>query len=124
MSNIERFEELLRSDETLQAKLRAAADAFDGDKQDERAIFDAIVAPLAVEVGLPFTFDEGKEFAVSSAELSDEELAAVAGGGQDGYGRPDDGCIFIGLSVGGDACTSESGGAGACCGLGIGFLGF
>ena len=81
MSNAKKFEELLRSDEALQAKLR---DAFDGDKADERAVFDAVVVPLAAEAGLPFSSDERKslaELAREGAELSDEELEAVAGGG-------------------------------------------
>ena len=84
MSNVEKFEELLRSDEALQEKLRAAIDVYEGDKSDERAVFDAVIAPLAAEAGLPLSHDEWKslaELAREGVELSDEELEAVAGGG-------------------------------------------
>ena len=115
MSNVERFEELLRSDEGLQAKLRAATDAYEGDRSDERAVFDAVVAPLAAEAGLPFAFEEAKAAAEDGATLSDAELDAVAGGG----------CFIFGLGGGSDganACSDKSSGAGACAGVGVGFL--
>lgn len=81
LENVARFEELLRSDETLQAKLREAKETFDAEGADERAIFDALIAPLADEAGLPFTYEEGKSFMVDGIELSEEELDAVSGGG-------------------------------------------
>lgn len=77
--NAIKFEELLREDEELQAKLKAATIAFDGDKSDEKAVFDATVAPLAAEVGLPYTFEEAVE-SVRDRELDEGELEAVAGG--------------------------------------------
>lgn len=110
-SNAEKFEELLRSNEELQAKLKAATEAFEGDMTDEAAVFDAVIAPLATEAGVPFTLDEAKEFAVAGADLSDEDLDAVAGGG---------GMCYIG--GGGDsagACKNEEAGAGACAAIGV-----
>ncbi len=124
LSNVMKFEELLRSSEELQAKLRSATEAFAGDKTDEQAVFEAIIAPLAEEAGLPFTYDEAKALAEAGTSLDDEELEAAVGGGETWGGQPESSCIFIGLGVGGDACSSEHGGAGACLGLGIGFLGF
>lgn len=50
-----------------------------GDKGDERAVFEAVVAPIAAEVGLPFTFEDVVA-ASASRELDDTELDAVAGG--------------------------------------------
>ena len=117
MSNIEKFEELLRTDEDLQAKLRAAQEAFEGDPADETSIFDAIVAPLASSLGLPFTFEELKEYAESGAEISAEDLDAAAGGSF---------CFVIGGSEYGNgtgACSEEAVGATACYFLGVGFLG-
>jgi len=116
MSNIAKFEELLRSDEDLQAKLRAATEAFDGDKSDEKAVFEAVLAPLAAEVGLGFTYDELAEYGADARELSNAELESVAGG----YS----GCVIIG---GGalddpDACIKDFFGAGTCHYLGIGLL--
>jgi iron complex transport system substrate-binding protein len=66
MSNVMKFEELLRSSEELQAKLRSATEAFAGDKTDEQAVFEAIIAPLAEEAGLPFTYDEAKALAADA----------------------------------------------------------
>ena len=114
MSNVEKFEELLRSDEELQAKLRDASEAFGGDKTDERAVFEAVVAPLAAEAGLPFTFEEGKEFTAEGVELTDEELDAVAGGG----------CYVAGYNSepSADACWDYEFGANACDGLGVSIM--
>ena len=117
MTNREKFEDLLRSDEGLQAKLRAATEAFEGDTADERAVFDALIAPLAAEAGLPFTFEEATEPATTGRELSDAELDAVAGG----YNA----CVVIG---GGEeledpgACIDKFFGAGACKYIGVGFI--
>ena len=47
VENVGKFEELLRSDEGLQAKLREATEAYQGDRADGRAIFEAVLAPLA-----------------------------------------------------------------------------
>ena len=112
MSNVEKFEELLRSDETLQAKLRNATEAFAGNKSDGREVFDAVIAPLAAEAGIPFTYDEGRAFATKDAELSDEELDAVAGGG----------CFLAGYNSepSANACWDYEFGANACDSLGVG----
>lgn len=79
--NLTTFEEMLREDGELQAKLQEAVNAYDGDRSDERAFFDATIGKLATEANLPFSFEEATEFLASSRELSDEEMDAVAGGG-------------------------------------------
>lgn len=111
-TNAEQFERLLLSDEALQAKLRAAADAFEGDRKNEDEVFDAVIAPLAAEVGLPFSREEGRAFVASGAELSDEALEAVAGGG----------CFIFGFQEDIDACLDESLGMTACSNIGVGIL--
>ena len=112
IENVARFEELLREDEALKAKLDAATAAYAGDASDDKAVFEAIVAPLAEEAGLPFTYEEGKK-AYGQRELSDAELDSVAGGGGFCYliGGSDDVnancnepgyfCAYIGVSAGG-----------------------
>lgn len=45
--NASEFEKLLREDEALQARLQAALKAFDGDKSDEKAVFER-VAPRRI----------------------------------------------------------------------------
>ena len=124
MSNIKKFEELLRSDEALQAKLLAATEAFEGDKRDERALFDAVIAPLAAEAGLPFTYDEAREFVTEEFDLNENELAAVAGGTQNSLGKPEVDCLVFGMGFSVDACTSEHSGAGVCFAAGIGLMHF
>lgn len=114
MSNAQRFEELLRSDEALQAKMRELAAAYDGDKEDERAFFESVMAPVSREAGLPFTFEEGMQHVSSGRVLDDAELDAVAGGS---------GCWLIGGSNGpdADACSEEVYGANACAYVGVSF---
>ena len=86
--NVARFEELLRTDKDLQAKLQDAVSAFDGDKADEGAVFAATVGKVAAEAGLPITLEESKAYVLAERELSDGELEAVAGGGG--------GCYIVG----------------------------
>ena len=104
--NVKKFEELLRSDEALQKKLAEAAKAFNGDKTDEKAVFEATFAKLAEEAGLPLSYGDVRDYAAAEGELSDEDLADVAGGR--GF------CFIIGGSsetevqcdnVGGYACA-------------------
>ena len=71
--NVIKFEELLREDEALRAKLEAATAAYVGDKSDEKAVFEAVVAPLAADAGLPYTYEEGKE-ASFRRDLDEAEL--------------------------------------------------
>ena len=116
IENVSKFEKLLREDEALQAKMEAAYKAFDGDKSDEKAVFDATVAPLAAEVGLPYTFEEAVE-STEVRDLDDSELEAVAGGSW---------CIIIGGGTNRESNTvdTENGvgvtGIGTCKYVGIG----
>ena len=124
--NAKKFEELLTSDENLQTKLRAAADSYTGDKKDEKAVFDAVIVPLANEANLPFTYEEAREYAMENRELSLDEGNAAAGGNADvdggaGY------CTVIGFNGEPEAEYCEVGkedaaGFGACAYIGVGFL--
>ncbi len=98
VENASKFEKLLREDEELQAKMEAAFKAFDGDKSDEKAVFDATVAPLAAAVGLPYTFEEAVE-STEARELDDSELDAVAGGSW---------CFVIGGGTDNDSNTVDT----------------
>lgn len=79
VENANEFMGLIRTDEELQAKLTEAGKAFAGDNGDEKGLFEAVVAPLAAEVGLPFTFEEYNEVA-ASREIDEADLDAIAGG--------------------------------------------
>ncbi|MCR4870012.1 MAG: hypothetical protein K5859_01780 [Atopobiaceae bacterium] len=96
--NAVKFIELLKSDAELQAKLREATAAYEGPK-DEKAVFEAVVAPLAEQAGLSFNYDEAIAAASAGRDLSDEELGAVAGG--TGY------CYVVGGSDEPDAWSCE-----------------
>ena len=93
----------------MQAKLRVASESFEGAKSDERVYFDAVVAPLAAEAGLPFTYDEARALVEEDSELSDDSLDAVAGGS----------CIVLGLGERTGACMGEYFGATGCFGIGV-----
>ena len=80
--NVARFEERLSSDEALQAQLKELGEAYDGPADDEQAIFDATLGQLAGGVGLPFSLEEARSYALAGGRvLDDAELGAVAGGG-------------------------------------------
>lgn len=118
MSNVEKFEELLRTDEGLQQKMREAMAAYKGDKADERAVFDATIAPLAKEAGLPFMYEDCLDHAASGAALSNEELANITGGSF---------CLlFGGDDVRAKECHDiekvDKIGAGACAYVGVGIV--
>lgn len=119
MSNIEKFEELLRSDEALQEKLRVATEAYEGDTADELAVFDAVVAPLAAEVGLPFTYEEVEEYTSGDEVLSLDDLDEAAGGKSLDGGI----CATIGFGFGAKGCTGNEKFGGTACGF-IGVGGF
>lgn len=111
MSNVMKFEEMLKSDEALQAKLQELTEAYAGDKADEQAIFEATVGKLAAEAGLPFTLEEAREAVFAGRELGDAELDAVAGGGY---------CYFIGGASDVEATCGDSE-FHACAYVGVGF---
>ena len=121
-ADIIKFRELLLSDAELQEKLRKASEAYTG-ANDEKAVFENVLAPLAGEYGLSATYEEFKEYRVAlsggaDGELSEDELTQVAGGkgtgaficallgvGAGNMGNPNDNCMFIGAGVG--ICTVE-----------------
>lgn len=99
--NVLKFEQLLQGDKELQAKLNEATEAYAGDKADARAVFDAVIAPLAEEAGMPFSYDEATTVADDAKGLDDAELEAFAGGAVGFSG---------GLGIG--ACKEVGGGVG------------
>ena len=83
LENVRKLEEMLNKDEAMRERLKELSEAYDGDKEDERAVFDAVIYPLAEEVGLPYTYDEVIEYAQQKdddEDLTADEASAVAGG--------------------------------------------
>ncbi|MBR4754495.1 MAG: hypothetical protein IK054_04840, partial [Lachnospiraceae bacterium] len=73
------------SDEALQRKLEERTDAYEGDPADERAVFEAIILPLAKEAGFELSYEDMTSLADNKKGkrgkmLTDDELMMVAGG--------------------------------------------
>ena len=112
--NVGKFYEKLAQDAALAEKLNALDKDFaekNGASADDAAMrekaVDAIIIPLAKEVGLPFTLEELKEYEqeqLKEMNLSEDELDQVAGGRNTTKYR-----------------KGESGGLNACAFLGVGF---
>ena len=88
VENAKKFMELVASDEALQRKLEERTDAYEGDPADERAIFEAIILPVAKEAGFELSYEDMTSLADNKnnkkgklgKKLSDDELMMVAGG--------------------------------------------
>jgi len=114
--NVAKFYEKLAQDAALAEKLNALDRDF-AEKNDAPAddmavrekAAEAIVLPLAKEVGLPFTIEELKAYEqeqLKEMNLSEDELDQVAGGR--GKPRPEDkgkpsykaACAIVGVGIG------------------------
>ena len=112
--NVGNFYEKLAQDAALAEKLNALDKDFaekNGTSSDDAAMrekaVDAIIIPLAKEIGLPFTLEELKEYEqeqMKNMTLSEDELDQVAGGSKTKVYR-----------------EGTSGGLNACAFLGVGF---
>ncbi len=120
--NVIKFEEKVMQDKGLQEKLEAAMKAYSGDKADEKAVFDGVIAPIAKDAGLDFTFDEAAETqkAAKDGEIDLTEMREVAGGVWDGK-TPFGSCFIIGGGWGASGGDDDGGGASACAIVGMGF---
>jgi predicted ribosomally synthesized peptide with nif11-like leader len=86
--NVKKFYEALAEDKALQAKSIAIGKKYEGQKLDEaqsNLIYQEELVPLAKDAGYDFTLAELKEYGAADKEsgmreVSEEELAAVAGG--------------------------------------------
>ena len=102
--DLNKFRELLTSDADFQTKFRIAAEQYTGEK-NEKAVFDNLLKPFAEENGLSATYEEFSEFISafsrgSDSEISEDELAQVAGG-------KGSGAFVCGLIGGGFGSTNE-----------------
>ena len=123
-ADIRKFEELMKTDPETQAKLQEAAERYQGEISDEKALFENVLLPVANEAGLSATYEELQEYmgsvkGQSEGELSEEELSQVAGGKNSGIG------ICAGIGIGDLFGTEDSSyrmceviGGGICPGIG------
>ena len=114
--NVGKFYEKLAQDAALAEKLNALDKDFaeknvtsSNDAAMREKAAEAIVLPLAEEVGLPFTLEELKEYEqeqLKEMNLSDDELDQVAGGSGGKRSKslePRGGlnaCAFVGVGFG------------------------
>lgn len=79
--NPTKFKRLIERDPSVRLEMQELARSYDGDRDDDRAVFDAVVAPVARSCGMPFTYEEAMDaMAGVTRELSDDDLDMVAGG--------------------------------------------
>lgn len=55
MSNVEKFFEIYNGDETLRRRAAEAEAAYPGSLEVRESVVEAVLLPLAEELGLPFT---------------------------------------------------------------------
>ncbi len=132
--NVMKFEERAAKEKELQEKMEAAAKAYEGDQSDEKAVFEAVIAPVAKEAGLEFSFEEAAEVQKEAmdGEIDLSEMKAVAGGALGGFcifvggGKGNGGCFIAGSECDGETCDFLGGLTGTgfgrtnCDGLGFG----
>ena len=111
-ANVGKFYDKLAQDAALAEKLNALDKDFaekNGTSVDDAAMrekaAEAIILPLAQEVGLPFTLDELKEYEqeqLKGLNLSEDELEQVAGGVPKNTNSRNgvNACAYIGVGFG------------------------
>ena len=115
-ANVGKFYDKLAQDAALAEKLNALDKDFaekNGTSVDDAAMrekaVEAIIIPLAKEVGLPFTLEELKEYEqeqLKEMNLSEDELDQVAGGKRKYHGPAANNskggalCAFLGVGFG------------------------
>ncbi len=125
-ADIIKFMELLISDADFQEELKKAAEAYSSE-QSEKAVFDNLLLPFAEKYGLSGTYEEFGEYLASftaetDRELSEDELAQIAGGKGGGLGICR--CVSFGVGIGGGGTETDCKvGMGLCIltGAGIGY---
>ena len=86
VEQVKAFFDKVKEDSSLAQKLKDAEAAYKGDKSDKDTAIAAVVIPIAAEAGFNFTVDDFKAFFDNNeGEVSEDELNAVAGGGNLGY---------------------------------------
>lgn len=99
--DLEKFKELIMTDESFQNKLKDSAEAYNGE-QTEEAVFNNVLAPVIEEYGITVTLEDIKEYAASMADSDiEDELSQVSGGKSSGYGIFGGSCIVAGVGLGG-----------------------
>lgn len=78
--DVAKFRQLLGTNPALRDKVRRAVVDFNGDRNNDRAVYEAVIAPIAASHGFDLTYEETFEPTMDTRELSDDELELIAGG--------------------------------------------
>ena len=115
---IKKFEELLRTDESFQTKLKAAVESYAGENTEE-AVFNGVLLPVAKEYGISVSYEELHDYISNLAhtgEIMDkDELTQIVGGKGGGLGGGY--CKYVGVGAGG---AGGDGGGFGCVVIGFG----
>lgn len=114
--DLNKFLELVKTDEVLQKKLIEAGKNYTGE-QTKEAVFNTVVVPAAKEAGYDITLDDMTQFV---QELDHDEMALVSGGYGAGIGGQI--CFILGVGGGGNLSQNKDGSmsGGLCAGFGLG----
>lgn len=98
--DLQKFEDLIRTDAAFQEKLKAAFQSYTGEKT-EAAVFENILVPLANEYGIHASLEEFQAYMKADRkedrELDEDEINQLAGGGK-GFGASL--CWQFGVGIG------------------------
>ena len=108
MKESKKFAELMRTDESFQAKLKSAAETYSGEKTEE-AVFNGVLLPVAKEYGISVSYEELHDY-ISKLAHTDEimdkdELTQIVGGKGGGLGGGY--CKYVGVGAGGAGGDGE-----------------
>ena len=99
--DLEKFKELIMTDESFQNKLKDRVEAYNGE-QTEEAVFNNVILPVIEEYGITITLEDLKEYAASMEDTDIvDELSQVSGGESSAYGIFGGTCIGAGVGLGG-----------------------
>lgn len=100
MKESKKFAELMRTDESFQAKLKAAVETYSGEKTEE-SVFNDVLLPVAKEYDISVSYEEFKEYMSNLAntdEIMDkDELTQIVGGKGGGLGGGY--CKYVGVGA-------------------------
>ena len=99
--DLEKFRELIMTDESFRNKLNDRVEAYHGE-QTEEAVFNNVLVPVLEEYSITITMEDLEEYASSMVNIDiEDELAQVSGGESSAYGIFGGTCIGAGVGLGG-----------------------
>ena len=106
-NNVQKFVDLLQTDEAFRGKVQDAVGNYSGEETAE-AVFQKVIQPAAEEKGFRFTLEDVQEYIRENTDseqmVSQDEMAQVAGGVYNpppkSRGAGATACFIIGVGLG------------------------